>query len=121
MVVFRSVARSSSLLFDNFRDDFIQMVDVPIALLNRHSFTPESKDAFGKLFFCLWLPGLSQEVLELVPDQFYRVQVRAFRGSWPPIHNRVFVVGFSFVTGVLGVVVLHKSMAAWESRSDEGL
>ena len=52
----------------------------------------------------------AQVLFQGTPQIFYGVQVRAFRGRWPPINAMLFKVMFNVITPVLGIVVHLESM-----------
>ena len=74
---------------------------------------PEFLDSVHQLLLVAWLHFGLQKELQLVPQVLDRVEVRTFRGRFPPFDAVLFKEGFAcleVLRGMLWVIVLHKTM-----------
>lgn len=98
----------SPFFFYHFRNHFLQMADVSANLWSQSSPKPSNT----RLEFCYstWFLFTPQVLLKWPPYEFYRIKVWTGCRSAPPFDSFLFKVLLSPSTGVLGVVVLLKSV-----------
>ena len=80
----------SPFFFNHFWDDLVDVVDVAAAY-----------------------DSVRQVVFHVTPNFLYWIKIRGFGRSVPPVYAIVIKEFLSFMAGVLGIIVLLKSMVVW--------
>ena len=112
------ITRSTSTAFNYSRYNFLQVVNVSVALRLAHLW-PERFNAVHQLILGSRLPSFPQKMFQFMPYKLYWIQVRAFRRGFPPVDASGFIKFFGLFACMLRVVVLHKTVAFWINVSNK--